>query len=159
MAVFLNLTWFLLYSSNKSCRTYCTHREDKRCKLTQGLLPLECDPLPVVLILQSTAKQLFQFLIYICLVAGSYSSLHGECGWLPQWVAIRARELRKQCLNYSQIRRYPHDHYYDFKCMHPEGWQLSKNRLYSEAETFQDNTRTQLNYCSNAQKELLLCEF
>lgn len=43
--------------------------------------------------------------------------------------------------------------------MHPEGWQLSKNRLYSEAETFQDNTRTQLNYCSNAQKELLLCEF
>lgn len=76
-------------------------------------------------ILQSTAKQLFQFLISICLVAGSYSSLHGECGWLPQWAAIRARELRKQCLNYSQIRRYPYDHYYDFKCMHPEGWQLS----------------------------------
>jgi len=63
------------------------------------------------------------------LVAGSYSSLHGECGWLPQGLAIRARELRKQCLNYSQIRRYPHDHYCDFKCMHPEGWQLSKNSL------------------------------
>lgn len=90
----------------------------------------------------------------MCSGAGGYSRLRGKRGWLPRCAAIRAGELRKQCFNYSHIRRYAHDHYRRFEGMPLDGRQLSQGSLHDTAEQkLSKPIPARSNPCHNAPKD------